>query len=128
MMKRGSWTNKLDLILWCTRCILICHKYFINCFMTLFCLCPHGTGFASHFEVCSSLQLLDDNQVLSVGGALGLAFNVLRRMKVLPDEMVAAWLRREDYVSEEPTWRALLKALRRVGQSGLAQDIENNKR
>ena len=90
--------------------------------------CVHATGFASHFEVCSRLQLLDDNQVLSVGGALGLAFSVLRRMKVLPDEMVAAWLRREDYVSEEPTWRALVKALKRVGQSGLAETIENDKR
>ena len=82
----------------------------------------------SHFEVCSSLQLLDDNQVLSVGGALGLAFNVLRRMKNLPDEMVAAWLRREDYVSEDPTWRALVKALRRVGQAGVAETIEKDKR
>ena len=86
------------------------------------------TGFASHFEVCSSLKLLDDNQVLSVGGALGLSFNVLRRMKSLPDEMVAAWLRREAYVVEDPTWRELVTALRRVGQEGVAETIENDKR
>ena len=66
--------------------------------------------------------------MLSVGGALGLVFNVVRQMKVLPDETVAAWMRREDYVSEEPTWRALIKALRRVGQAGLAQTIENDQR
>ena len=46
-------------------------------------------------------------------------------MKSLPDEMVAAWLRREDYVSEDPTWRALVTALRRVGQAGVAETVEH---
>ena len=57
-----------------------------------------------------------------------MAFNVLRRMKSLPDEMVAAWLRREDYVSEDPTWRVLVTALRRVGQAGVAETVEHDKR
>ena len=41
--------------------------------------------------------------------------------------MVAAWLRREDFVmnmSGEPTWRTLVEALRKVGQEGTAGDIE----
>ena len=48
-------------------------------------------------------------------------------MKSLPEDMVAAWLRREDYVlkvSGEPTWRSLVQALTTVGQGGIAKDIE----
>jgi hypothetical protein len=48
-------------------------------------------------------------------------------MKSLPEDMVAAWLRREDYVlnvSGEPTWRSLVQALKMVGQGGIAKDIE----
>ena len=50
-------------------------------------------------------------------------------MKVLPEleEMVAAWPRREDYVltkTGEPTWRSLIKALKKAGQKGVANDIE----
>jgi hypothetical protein len=62
-----------------------------------------------------------------VGGALGLAYVNLQKMKVLPADMVAAWLRREDYVlnvSGEPTWRSLVQALKTVGQGGIAKDIE----
>ena len=61
-----------------------------------------------------------------MGGALGLTYDILEKMKALPDDMVAAWLRREDYVitsSGEPTWRTLVKALRRVGQEGIAREI-----
>ena len=63
-----------------------------------------------------------------MGGALGLTYDILEKMKILPDEMVAGWLRREDYVSEDPTWRALITALRRVGQAGVAETIENDTR
>ena len=62
-----------------------------------------------------------------VGGALGLDYGNLQKMKVLPEEMVAAWLRREDYVltkTGEPTWRSLIKALKKAGQKGVANDIE----
>ena len=55
-----------------------------------------------------------------MGGALGLAYNALKKMKSLPGDMVAAWLRKEDFVSEEPTWRTLIEALKRVGQGGIA--------
>ena len=45
------------------------------------------------------------------------------------DDMVAAWLRREDSVDSRspPTWRNLVKALRheRVKQTGIANTIEN---
>ena len=82
---------------------------------------------SDHFEVCSSLQSLDKNQILYVGGALGLSFTVLQRMQNLPKDMVAAWLRKEDFVREDPTWKILTEALRRVGQGGVAQTIEDKK-
>ena len=80
-----------------------------------------------HFKVTNYLRKLDDRQIRYVGGALGLAYNILDKMKNLPEEMVAAWLRREDFVmsmSGEPTWRTLIQALRKVGQEGTARDIE----
>ena len=70
---------------------------------------------------------MDDRQIRYVGGALGLAYDTLDKMKNLPEEMVAAWLLKQDYVmtsSGEPTWRSLVKALRRVGQEGVAREIE----
>ena len=65
--------------------------------------------------------------MIDVGGALGISFGKLRKMSNYPDDMVAAWLRREDFVmstSGEPTWRTLVEALRKVGQEGTAKDIE----
>ena len=62
-----------------------------------------------------------------MGGALGLSYSKLRKMTKYADDMVAAWLRREDFVrsmSGEPTWRTLVEALRKVGQEGIASDIE----
>ena len=79
------------------------------------------------FKVINHLQNLDNDQIIDVGGALGLSFNKLRKMTKYSDDMVAAWLRREDFVmnmSGEPTWRTLVEALRKVGQEGTARDIE----
>ena len=56
-----------------------------------------------------------------------MSYSKLRKMTKYPDDMVAAWLRREDFVrsmSGEPTWRTLVEALRKVGQEGTARDIE----
>ena len=43
------------------------------------------------------------------------------------DDVIAAWLRREDHVMEkgEPSWGVLIKALKhlRVGQTGIANNI-----
>ena len=109
---------------------LLCFPVKTDIFYYIISSCIHiqYSGYDSHFEVCSSLKLLDDNLIRSVGGALGLAFNVLQKMKSLPEDMVAAWLRKEEYVSEDPTWRTLIKALRRVGQTGIADTIENDRR
>ena len=48
-------------------------------------------------------------------------------MTSFPDEVVAAWLNRQDNVlqqSGEPTWSTLEDALRKIGQTGLAEDID----
>ena len=77
--------------------------------------------------MCNYLRLLDSQQVCRVGEALGLAYDNLQKMKVFPDEMVATWLRREDYVltkTREPTWRSLIQALKKARQEGVANDIE----
>ena len=58
---------------------------------------------------------------------MGLSYSSMEKMTSYPDNMVAAWLRREDFVmssSGEPTWRTLVEALRKVGQEGTARDIE----
>ena len=47
------------------------------------------------------------------------------------DDMIAAWLQKEDQVLERgvPTWETLVKALRhrRVNQIGVAEKIETEK-
>ena len=82
---------------------------------------------SDHFKVTPYLQNLDEDHISTVGGALGLSYSKLRKMTKYPDGMVAAWLRREDFImsmSGEPTWRTLVEALRKVGQEGTARDIE----
>ena len=47
------------------------------------------------------------------------------------DDVIAAWLRKEDQVTEkgEPSWTVLVNALkhRRVGQTGIANNIVKDK-
>ena len=80
-----------------------------------------------HYEVSSYLLDLDDQQIIQVGLALGMNYAKLKRMRSLPGDMVAAWLRREDDVLEVsgvPTWKALTEALKDNGQTGLAMKIQ----
>ena len=73
---------------------------------------------------------MDNEQLINLGGALGLRYTTLGRMKTLPNEMVAAWLRREEGVlkrSGEPTYERLAEALEDMDQNGLATDIREQK-
>ena len=84
-------------------------------------------GMQHHHEISSCLLDLDDQQIVQVGLALGMNYAKLKRMRSLPGDMVAAWLRREDDVLEVsgvPTWKALTKALKDNGQTGLAMKIQ----
>ena len=86
---------------------------------------------SAHYKVASYLRKLDDRQIRYVGGALGLAFSTLDKMKDVPSEVAAAWLIRQDNVttvSGEPTWRSLVNALRKEGQEGTATDIEEKQK
>ena len=82
-------------------------------------------------EIVGYLRKMDTNQIRLLGGKLGLDVYKLEKMTTLPDDMVKAWLRREDKVKEkcgDPlTWEALVKALRNNGQSGIADDIHRDK-
>ena len=89
-----------------------------------------STAMSDHHEVCQSLENLGSPSVQRrLGGALGLLYPTLRKMTSFPDQMVAAWLNRQDEVLErtgEPTWSTLANALREIGQTGVAEDILNH--
>ena len=80
-----------------------------------------------HFRISRHLKELENDQIIDVGTALGINHAKLKRMRSLPGDMVAAWLRREDDVIEfsgNPTWKALTRALSDNGQTGLATKIQ----
>ena len=77
-------------------------------------------------NITDSLRDLNNEQIIKLGAKLGLSFPALQRMKTLPEDMVAAWLREEDKVtttSGPPSWTSLVTALEAVGQMGIASKI-----
>ena len=83
------------------------------------------------FEITRYLSDLSNKQLIDLGGALGLRYPTLQRMKDLPNEMVAAWLLRQEDVLEtsgEPTYEGLAEALGKIGQNGLAKDVREQRR
>ena len=84
-----------------------------------------------HFTVCQYLRKVPDEAVRTLGTALGLSYPKVQRMKSLPEDMVAAWIRQEDNVLDNghPTLRKLAKALKEpgIGQGGVAFKILNVK-
>ena len=69
-----------------------------------------------------------------MGLTLGLRYPHLTEMrgsKTFRDEMIAAWLQKEDQVLKRgrPTWETLVKALKdaRVNQIGVAERIKTEK-
>ena len=89
--------------------------------------CPYSIDVKHHFEVNRYLMDLDNEQIVQLGLALGMNYAKLKRMRSLPGDMVAAWLRREDDVLEVsgvPTWKVLSEALKDTGQTGLAMKIQ----
>ena len=82
------------------------------------------------FDITQYLKDLSNDQLINLGGALGLLFPTLRRMNDLPNEMVAAWLLRQEDVLErsgEPTYERLAVALETIEQNGLAKDVREQK-
>jgi hypothetical protein len=85
-------------------------------------------GIEDHHIVRQYLKDLNDQNVIELGGALGLSYPKLCRMTPLLNEMVRAWINGEDQVTERgvPTWSRLVAALRDVGQNGIANIITKN--
>ena len=88
------------------------------------------TAIDDHFDVTSYLLDFGQADIYNLGLTLGLNHLRLKRMKdsdTFRDDMIAAWLQREDQVTRRgvPTWRTLVKALRdrRVNQTGVADRI-----
>lgn len=81
-----------------------------------------------HYEVCQSLRNLSRQDLIVLGGALGLTYPNLEKMYLA--EMVAAWLNQQDNVlkhSGEPTWGGLADVLEEIGHIGTAEDIRKTK-
>ena len=77
-----------------------------------------------HFQVVQFLKNLDKKDLTSLGGALGLFYPKMKRMESLCEDIIAAWLNKEDSVSKksgEPSWESLKAALNIIGQTGLAE-------
>ena len=81
------------------------------------------------------LKVLDKTHIYNLGLALGLAQQKVRWMRDTSDtflnDVLAAWLRREDDVKKKGTlsWSTLVKALRHpmIGQTRVASDICKDK-
>lgn len=79
-------------------------------------------------EVIGYLEDLNIDHSLSLGGAFGLRNPKIKRMRRYPDDVVEAWLRREDNVPNKcpPTWRNLTAALEKIGQTGIADTVKRD--
>ena len=69
---------------------------------------------------------LSKESLFELGVELGLEYSHLTRMSHLVGEVADAWLKREDdvvSVSGLPSWTSLVKALREIGQNGVAHTI-----
>ena len=77
------------------------------------------------------MKKLDRSQIEELGGELGLNIFNLEKMQRLPGDMVKAWLRKENKVTEkcgDPlTWETLVKVLDKIEQTGIADEIRKDK-
>ena len=85
---------------------------------------------SDHFEVTKCLEDLDEEQLIQLGGALGLHYSNLRGKVLLLEELVFDWLNQEDDVmlkSGKPSWESLMAALRTISQHGIVRKIQQQK-
>ena len=82
-----------------------------------------------HHAVTQELNDLSNEDLIRVGGALGLHHPNLKRSKNILPDMVTFWLRQDDRVTEtsgSPTWASLATALEDVGHTGVASRIRKS--
>ena len=80
-----------------------------------------------HKKITNYLRILDKDHCISLGLAFGLEYPNLNKMKRYPEDVVAAWLRKQDNVCIEclPTWSNLASALEQIGQKGIANEVKS---
>ena len=81
-------------------------------------------------KVTDYLGELDDADVIRLGLSLGLSRARLNKMKLLPEDMIAAWLRGDDEVkaySGTPSWDSLVTKLEERGHTTIASTIKEGK-
>ena len=88
-----------------------------------------GSQLLSSREVNPHLKELDTTKLYELGGELGLNTTELGRIdpEQLPLKLCERWLREDDDVhqtSGPPTWSSLVRALRNIGATGVANRIE----
>lgn len=75
-----------------------------------------------------SLKELPSLAIKNLGCALGLSYTKFDKMEDLLNDTIAAWLRKEDYVLKrtgKPSWKILVCKLKEIGQTGIAEMINN---
>ena len=93
---------------------------------------PVSSGDDDFLEITEYLIDLEKTDVYNLGLVLGLSRRkVVAKMesKTFLDDIITAWLQKEDQVKGEPSWTVLVSALkhRRVGQTGIASIIAKDK-
>ena len=93
---------------------------------------PVSSGDDDFLEITEYLIDLEKTDVYNLGLVLGLSRRkVVAKMesKTFLDDIITAWLQKEDQVKGEPSWTVLVSALkhRRVGQTGIASTIAKDK-
>ena len=86
------------------------------------------TGMRDLLEIITYLRDLESHQCVSLGVAFGILHPKLSKMTHFPDDVVAAWIRREDNVLNTcpPTWRNLARALEQINQNGIADKVKRD--
>ena len=84
---------------------------------------------SDHFNVTQYLSDLSPKKIITLGGALGLFYPNLKKMKHPLEDMVEAWLRKDDQVlkSGHPSWKSLVNALESTENIGIAEKIRKEK-
>ena len=89
-----------------------------------------STGEKDLLAITEYLLNMDKTHIYNLGLLLGLRQAKVKALKdsdSFLDDVIAAWLRKEDQVTDkgEPSWTVLISALKhqRVGQTGIANKI-----
>ena len=75
-------------------------------------------------KISQCLKELSRDDIIEVGLALGLYYSTLKKMQMLPQDMVQAWLLQRDSVAEQPTVDTLVQALEDSNLPGTAKLVE----